>query len=143
MTSRLPSTSGRLRMGACALCLAALLALGATAAPVAGAAGLGSNGALSKLTEGQPEETETKTATSTSAASSEPHNSSTVLLLGIAAAAVLLLGIVFLIMRDVRSVVPATDTDLLEGSSPRHSEAAMRKRRAKGKAARQQRKRNR
>ena len=142
MTSRLPSTRGRLRVCVCALCLVALLGFAATAAPVAGAAGLGSEGALSKLTEEQPEETEAKT-TSTSAVSSEPHNSSSLLLLGIGAAAVLLIGIVYLIMRDVRSVVPATEVDLLDGSATRRSEAAMRKRRAKAKAARQQRKRNR
>ena len=141
MTSRLPSTSGRLRASLCALCLVALLGFGAVAVPVAGAAGLGESSSLSKLAEEQPEE-ESKT-TSTSAASSEPHNSSSLLLLGIGAAAVLLIGIVFLIMRDVRGVVPATEVDLLDGSATRHSEAAMRKRRAKAKAARQQRKRNR
>jgi uncharacterized protein HemX len=145
MTSCLPSISGRLRASVCALCLVALLGFAASAAPAARAAGLGSEGALGKLTEEQPEETEAKTTstTSTSAASSEPHNSSTLLLAGIGAAAVLLIGIVFLIMRDVRGVVPATEVDLLDGSATRHSEAAMRKRRAKAKAARQQRKRNR
>jgi hypothetical protein len=142
MTSRLPSTSGRLRASMCLLCLVALLGFGATAAPMAGAASsLGESGSLSKLAEEQPEE-EAKT-TSTSAASSEPRNSSTLLLLGIGAAAVLLIGIVYLIMRDVRGVVPATEVDLLDGSATRRSEAAMRKRRAKAKAARQQRKRNR
>jgi len=142
MTSRSPSTSGCLRASLCALCLVALLGFAASAAPAARAASLGSEGALGKLTEAQPEETETKT-TSTSTASSEPHNSSTLLLAGIGAAAVLLIGIVFLIMRDVRGVVPATEVDLLDGSATRRSEAAMRKRRAKAKAARQQRKRNR
>ncbi len=141
MTSRLPSTSGRVRVSVCVLCLVALLGLGATAAPVAGAASLGESNSLGKLAVEQREE-EAKT-TSTSAASSEPHNSSSLLLLGIGAAAVLLIGIVYLIMRDVRGVVPATDGDLLDGSATRRSEAAMRKRRAKAKAARQQRKRNR
>jgi amino acid transporter len=143
MASPSQSLGRSLRLSTCAFCLAALLALAATAAPPAFATGLGSGGALNKLTEEQPEETEAKTAKTTSAVSSEPHNSSTVLLLGVGAAAVLLLGIVFLIMRDVRSVVPATDTDLLEGSTARHSEAAMRRRRARAKAARKQRKRNR
>ena len=101
-------------------------------------------GALSELTGGNSEtETTETTATSASTTSSEPHNSDTVLLLGLGAAAALLIGIVFLIMRDVRSVVPATDGDLLEGSTARHSEAALRRRRAKAKAARKQRKRTR
>jgi hypothetical protein len=126
------------------LCLVALLALAGAGAPTALAAGLGTGGALSELTEGNSETEATETtATTASTSSSEPHNSDTVLLLGLGAAVVLLGGIVFLIMRDVRSVVPATDGDLLEGSTARHSEAALRKRRAKAKAARKQRKRNR
>ena len=55
----------------------------------------------------------------------------------------LLVGIVFVIMRDARKVAPATTGELLDGASSRRSEAAMRRRRAKAKAARQQRKRNR
>jgi hypothetical protein len=144
MSSRLPSTRRSARASVCALFLAALLALAGAGAPSAVAASLGTGGALSKLTEEPPEETETKTATSTGAASTETtHNSSSLLLLGGGAAVVLLAGIVFLIMRDVRGVVPATDGELFEGSTPRHSEEALRRRRAKAKAARRQRKRNR
>ncbi len=130
----------------CALCVAALLAFAGAEAPTAlAAASLGTGGALSELTGGGSGATETtETSTSTSAtSSSEPHNSDTLLLLGLGSAAALLVGIAFLIMRDVRGVVPATDNDLYEGSTARHSEAAMRKRRAKAKAARKQRKRNR
>ncbi len=57
--------------------------------------------------------------------------------------ALLLMGIAFVIVRDARRVAPATEGELVEGSTPRHSEAALRKRRAKAKAARRQRKRNR
>jgi len=140
---RLPSRS--LRASSCALLLAALLALAGTAAPAALAASLNGGGALSELTKpSETEEAETKTtATTSSTASSEPHDSKTVLVLGLAAAAVLLAGIVFVIMRDVRKVAPATTGEMLEGSAARRSEAAMRRRRAKAKAARQQRKRNR
>jgi hypothetical protein len=129
----------------CALCVAALLACASVGAPAAfAAASLGTGGALGELTGGGSGATETtETSTSASTSSSEPHNSDTVLLAGLGAAAALLIGIVFLIMRDVRSVVPATDGDLLEGSTARHTEAALRKRRAKAKAARRQRRRNR
>jgi hypothetical protein len=124
-----------------------LLAFAGARAPAALAtASLGTGSALSELTGGNAatettEPTETSTAASTS--TTEPHNSDTLLLLGGGAAVALLIGIAFLIMRDVRGVVPATDGDLLEGSTARHSEAALRKRRAKAKAARKQRKRNR
>jgi len=132
----------RLHAIACALCLAALLALAGTPA-LAASTGLGSSGALSKLTE-EPEQTETTSTATTASTSSEPHNSDTVLVLGLGAAVVLLGGIAFMIMRDARRFAPAADVDLLEGgSSARHTQAALRKRRARAKAARQQRKRNR
>ncbi len=144
MTSRSHPVRVSLRASACVLCLAAVLAFVGAGAPAAVATSLGNGGALNRLTEEQPEETETKTAASTTAAaSSETHNTSTLLLAGVGVAAVLLIGIVFLIMRDLRSVVPATDGELFEGSTPRHSEEALRRRRAKAKAARKQRKRNR
>jgi hypothetical protein len=135
-----------LRASVCALCAVVLLAFAGAGAPAALAtSSLGTGGALSELTGGNSatETTETSTSASTSASTTEPHNSDTLLLLGGGAAIALLFGIAFLIMRDVRGVVPATDGDLLEGSTARHSEAALRKRRAKAKAARRQRKRNR
>ncbi len=146
MPSRFRLRSRSLRASSCALFLAALLALAGTPAPAALATSLNGSGALSELTKGsETEEAETTatTATKSSTSSSEPHDSKTVLVLGLAAAAVLLSGIVFVIMRDVRKVAPATTGEMLESGSTRRSEAAMRRRRAKAKAARQQRKRNR
>jgi hypothetical protein len=124
--------------------MAALLALGGagTVVPTAIAASLGSGGALSQLTEGEPEETKTSTA-STSSTSRETTNNHTVILLGFAAAVVLLSGIAFVIVRDARRVAPATEQEMIQGSSASDTAVRLRKRRAKAKAARKQRKRNR
>ena len=67
------------------------------------------------------------------------------ILLALVAAVVLLSGIAFVIVRDARRVAPATEADLLdaEARSNHNAGRALRKRRAKAKAARQQRKRNR
>jgi hypothetical protein len=56
---------------------------------------------------------------------------------------VLLLAIGWVIVRDARRVAPAGEADLLDRGSARDTAARMRKRRAKARAARQQRKRNR
>jgi uncharacterized protein HemX len=131
----------------CGLALAALLAIACVSAPAAFAAtSLNEGGALSELTRGSETEEATETtatATSSSTSSSEPQDSSSLLLAGGGVAAVLLIGIVYVIMRDVRKVAPASAGDMLEQGTVRRSEAAMRRRRAKAKAARQQRKRNR
>ena len=142
--SRLRPVSLNLRPRACALCLAAVLALAAagTVVPGALAANLGNGGALSQLTEGEPEETKTST-TSTSTSSSEPTNNHTVILLALAAAVLLLSGIAFVIVRDARRVAPATEREMIQGSSASDTAVQLRKRRAKAKAARKQRKRNR
>jgi hypothetical protein len=103
----------------------------------------GSFGELKQHSEtAEPEET-TSTATTSSTSSTEPHDSVSLLAVGLGVAAVLLIGITFVIMRDVRRVAPATTGEMIESSASRRSEAAMRRRRAKAKAARQQRKRNR
>ena len=103
---------------------------------------------MSELTKGSETEEPTETTTATTAttsesSTSEPQNSSSLLLIGLGVAVVLLVGIVYVIMRDVRRVAPATTADMLERGTSQRSEAAMRRRRAKAKAARQQRKRNR
>jgi hypothetical protein len=141
--SRLHFTLLSLRVGACALCLAAVLALPLAAAPVALGASLGGGNALSELTEGSAETETTPTTTTATTTSSEPRNSHTVIAIVLGVAVVLLAGVAFAIARDARRVAPATDGELIEGSTARHSEAALRKRRAKAKAARRQRKRNR
>jgi hypothetical protein len=133
-----------LRASACALWLTALLALAGVGAlaPVAVAANLGNGSALNELTEGQPEETKTSTTTA-STSTSEPTNNHTVILLVLAAAVLLLSGIAFVIVRDARRVAPATEREMIQGSSASDTAVRLRKRRAKAKAARKQRKRNR
>jgi hypothetical protein len=67
-----------------------------------------------------------------------------VLLLGLIAAGALIAGIAFMILRDAHRVAPVPDGQVTgEGRAARDVAAMMRKRRAKAKAARRQRKRNR
>jgi hypothetical protein len=124
----------------------ALLAVG-VAAPAAVAAGLGSNNSFQELTNGQSEEQQTSTTSTTSNAngtsSSSTSVSRTLVLVAIGAAVVLLGGIGYVIVRDARRVAPANDIDLVEARAGHDTAVRMRKRRAKAKAARQQRKRNR
>ena len=127
------------------LCSVAILAV------VAGpgfAAGVNSSKSFSELAQGGSggeEVTQAKTTTTatTSATRSESTtNSQTLILVAIGAAVVLLAGIAFVIVRDARRVAPAVDGDVAEVQSG-HNPAAMARRRAKAKAARRQRKRNR
>jgi len=143
---QLQSSLAGARARACALCLAALLALACAPVPAALAAGtFGGNSTLNKLAEEEtPESTETTKAAATNTSSSSNSGiSGSILAFAVGGAVVLLGGIVFVIMRDVRNVAPVTEAEFAEAGASRHSEAAMRKRRAKAKAARQQRKRNR
>jgi len=114
-------------------------------APGALAAG-GVNGSnLQELAE-TPEETTTSTSTTSNAgtSTSSTTNNQKTILIAIAVAVVILSGIGFVIARDARRVAPATDADLAEARSGGRDPAVMlRKRRAKAKAARKQRKRNR
>jgi uncharacterized protein HemX len=145
MPRRLRSSSAvrRFIVGAVCACAAVLPLLGSV--PTATAAGIGGSGALSELTEGSPESSQTTTATTatTSTSSSESGIGNSVVYVGIGGAIVLIIGIGFFIMRDVRRVAPATDGEAIEAMNSKHTQAALRKRRAKAKAARQQRKRNR
>jgi hypothetical protein len=131
-----------------ALAGAALLpALGAGAATSALAAGAAGGNSFNELT-GSPPETQTtpaKTTSKTTRGTSESNssNSQTTVLVALGAALVLLVGIALVIMRDARRVAPAGEGDLLEARSGSDPAAQLRKRRAKAKAARQQRKRNR
>jgi hypothetical protein len=108
---------------------------------------LGGGNALTELTQGQTETTASTPKTTTGTTSAETTNSDSnshlMLLLGVGAAVVLLGGIAFVIVRDARRVAPAGDADSLERGSSRGSAGQLRRRRAKAKAARQQRKRNR
>jgi hypothetical protein len=127
----------------------ALLAYGVVPAALAAAAAGGSSGenAFSELSRGGEGEeeasTKTKTSTTGSASSTKSGTSTgTVLVLGVGAAVVLLGGIAFVIMRDARSVAPVGDGPVT-GRPARDPGVTLRKRRAKAKAARRQRKRNR
>lgn len=142
-----PAGTGAIRSRPRALSLAALLALvgvGALAAPAALAVNLqsGEGGALNELTRSGQTETNTTATTASKTVSNQPTNSKTTVLLAMGAAVLLLSGIGVVIARDARRRSPAPELELAQGSSARHSEAALRKRRNKAKAARQQRKRN-
>ncbi len=132
------------------LCVWAIAALAlAWAGPTVAAAATGGEGnAFNELSQGGAEEesgVKTKSsATKTTGASSSSSNSNTdtVLLLGLGAAVLLLGGIAFVILRDARSVAPVGDGPVM-GRPARDPAVTLRKRRAKAKAARRQRKRNR
>jgi hypothetical protein len=126
------------------LCLCAVLGLAfaTAAAPDAVSAATVGGNAFSELTQGQQATTPTQTTTST-APTESTSNSTTVIVVALGAAAILLVGIALVIVRDARRVAPAGDGPLSDGGSARDSAARLRKRRAKAKAARQQRKRNR
>ena len=124
-------------------------AAGGTAAGSAAGSASGS-GAFNELAEGGKEEKTASTATTASTAATESSTSSsnsntgTVLLLGLVAAGALIAGIAFVILRDARRVAPVPDGQVTgAGRSARDPAVTMRKRRAKAKAARRQRKRNR
>jgi beta-lactamase regulating signal transducer with metallopeptidase domain len=126
------------------LTLLVTLAICALASPAALSATSTSGNAFSELTEGQSEPTKRPTSTAAHVSSSEPAtNSQTVIILALVAAVLLLVGIAFVIARDARKVAPAGDPELAAGMASRDWAARQRKRRAKAKAARQQRKRNR
>jgi hypothetical protein len=133
------------------LCAVSALVPVSVGAPTAVAASTGGgSGAFSELTAGgqktSTSTTPTTTATTASTASSTSSNSNTgsVLLLGLIAAGALIAGIAFMILRDAHRVAPIPDGQVTAAGRPaRDLAVTMRKRRAKAKAARRQRKRNR
>jgi hypothetical protein len=118
-----------------------LLALTLGAAPAL-AAGLETSNSFSELAKEEAEPAKT-TATTSSSTTSEPTNSHTTVFIALGAAVLLLSGIGFVIARDARKVAPAGDIEAVERGAARDSAAKLARRRAKAKAARQQRKRNR
>jgi hypothetical protein len=106
-----------------------------------GAEGLNGK-SLSELTNA-PETQTTATTTSTKTTESNGSTSRTLILLALGAAVVLLSAIGFVIVRDARRVAPAGEGDIGTSRPGRDPAAQLRKRRAKAKAARQARKRNR
>jgi ABC-type Fe3+ transport system permease subunit len=133
----------RSRARACALALTLALAscsLGATGALAAGFEG---GGALSELTQGNSESTQTQTTSTTSSVPTEATNSKSLILIALGAAVVVLCGVAYVIVRDARRVAPAGEEEMMDRRSGRDPAVALARRRAKAKAARRQRKRNR
>jgi hypothetical protein len=121
----------------------ALAAGGAPASPSGGAAASEGN-AFNELSSGaqQPESTQTQT-TETKGSTGQTSNSKKTVVIALGSAIILLIAIASVIVRDARKVAPAGDGPLAEARAARDTAAMLRRRRAKAKAARQQRKRNR
>jgi hypothetical protein len=135
---------GRLRARACVLAVSVVFSGGAAIAPVAIAANVEGGNSFSELSrKAQEEEATTSTATTTATTQTEAKNSNTTLFIGIGAAIVLLVAIAAVIVRDARRVAPAGALEMAEASSARDPAVRRRNRRAKAKAARAQRKKNR
>jgi hypothetical protein len=101
---------------------------------------------LTEQAESQVSKSSTKTTTAASKeSSSESSTSSSTILVATIAAVALLIGIGFVIVRDARRRAPVSDADLdaAEHRVQHDRSEHMRRRRAKSKAARQQRKKNR
>jgi hypothetical protein len=129
--------------------LICVLAIGGAAASPTLAAGVSSSKSFSELTSGasgSEEAPQTKTTTTATTARTGTEttttNSRTLILVAIGAAVLLLSAIAFVIVRDARRVAPTADVEILEARSG-HNPATLARRRAKAKAARRQRKRNR
>jgi len=134
---------GPARALALALLLSLALSAGGSTALAAGSIEGGSSfNELSQKAQEQERTTSTE-STSTTGTTKETKNSKTTILIGIGAAIVLLLGVAYVIIRDARRRAPAEDPGELEARVNRDLALQQRKRRAKAKAARQQRKRNR
>ena len=123
------------------------ISLFAAAAPAVSPAAEGLGNSFNELTS-KAAESETRTATTSTtpngnARESNTDTSRTLILVALGAAVLLLAAIGFVIVRDARRVAPAGDADLADARAARDTSVQMRKRRAKAKAARQQRKRNR
>lgn len=136
--------------GACLLAVAALLCCSwAFAASGARAAGFEGSNSLNELSQ-QAESSEgegSSSETSTSKTGTEKESSSTgksAIFIGAGAALLLLLGIAYVIVKDARRVAPAgVSDDFQDGPRGRDRAVEMRNRRAKARAARRQRKKNR
>jgi len=130
-----------------ALALAWLLAISlAGVSSTALAAGSIEGGtSFSELSRKAQEQEQTTSTASTSAkgTAKETKNSKATILIAMAAAIILLVGIAYVIVRDARRRAPAEDPADVEARVSRDLALHQRKRRAKSKAARQQRKRNR
>jgi hypothetical protein len=127
------------------VCVVLLAALSGPATSTALAAGgsVNSEGAFNQLSEAASKESTQTQKTETTATTEKTSNSKKTIVIALVAAVVLLSGIAYVIVRDARRVAPAGDPQLAEARSAQDHAVALRKRRAKAKAARRQRKRTR
>ena len=139
--SKLPAIRGTLAL----LAVLALVCAGLLAPSGAAGSSIEGGNSFSELSQKAQEEEAhtTSTASTTNTESSNNHNSDKTLLIGIGAAGVLLVAIAFVIVRDARRVAPAGAEDFTEGKRGSDPSARRRNRRAKARAARRQRKKNR
>lgn len=128
----------------CLLAAVSLLAVPTVGVSVASASSVEGGNSFNELSQkAQSEEQTTSTATTTeTGTTAETKNSQTTIFIAVGVALVLLVGIAYVIVRDARRVAPATDPAEIEARAVRDNAVQMRARRAKAKAARQQRKKN-
>ena len=140
-----PLSVSRTRLARLCACVVLLLALGGPIASTALAAGgsVNSEGAFNQLSEAATKETTQTQKTETTGTTEKTSNSKKTIIIALVAAVVLLSAIAYVIVRDARRVAPAGDPQLAEARSAQDHAVALRKRRAKAKAARRQRKRTR
>ena len=130
-------------VAACACAWLLAVALPIASAGAEGSIGNSFNELTSKAAQSETQTTTTSTTANTSGSESNNNTSRTLILTALGAAVLLLAAIGWFIARDARRVAPAGDADLVEARAAHDTSVQMRKRRAKAKAARQQRKRNR
>jgi len=135
----------KLKVGACLLAACMLVGAPSFSVSVASAAASLEGNSFNELAQkAQSEEQATSTATTNSETGSttETKNSKKTIFIAVGIALVLLVGIAYVIVRDARRVAPAGDVAEIEARAARDTAVQMRNRRAKAKAARQQRKKN-
>lgn len=135
----------KLKSHAClpaALALLAFLSVGAPVAAASSIEGGNSFNELSQKAQAEGQTTSTATTSETGTSTSEAKNSKSTIFIAVGIAVVLLVGIAYVIVRDARRVAPAGDVAEIEARAARDNAVQMRNRRAKAKAARQQRKKN-
>jgi hypothetical protein len=130
----------------CALVVLLTVSFGGISATANAISSVEGGNSFNELSQKAQQQEPTKTTQTTETAvvkKKETGTSRTTIFIGIVAAIVLLLAIAYVIVRDARKRAPAEDPGDLEARENRDLALHQRKRRAKAKAARQQRKRNR
>jgi hypothetical protein len=147
MLARVFVSPRRLLGPARAFALATLLAvsLGGMSSAAYGITSVEGGNSFNELSQKAQEQEPTKSTetTTTTATNKKQGTSRTTIFIGIGAAIVLLLAIASVIIRDAHKLAPADDPADVDARVSRELVLQQRKRRAKAKAARHQRKRNR